>query len=71
MPKKKSISYEEAIRLFSDRQREAFDAGDYGSKPGQCGWYTRNFISYVSELGYHIELEGDEILPVGVSEVRT
>lgn len=71
MPLKTAISYDDAIRIFSDKQKEASDAGDYGSKPGQCGWYYANFVWYISNLGYHIELTGDEFESVGAAEIRT
>lgn len=71
MPKRKPISYDDAINIFSDKMHEAFKAKDYGIRPGQCGWYPSNFVEYISDLGYHIELTGDEIEPLGTSEVRT
>lgn len=71
MPIKKPISYGDAIRIFSNRTQEAFEAGDLGMKPGQYHWYFENFVSYISDLGFHIELTGDELETCGVSEVRT
>ena len=71
MPEKKPISYEEAVRIFSIRTREAFEARDLGSKPGQYQWYFKNFVRYITDLGYHIELTGDELEPFGAPEVRT
>lgn len=64
------MTYEEAIMLFDDRYNSAFQARDFGSKPGQCAWYFYHFVQYVSELGYHIELTGDEF-ESPVAEIRT
>lgn len=72
MPKKNPISYEQAINLIADKKNEAFIHKDYGTKPGQYFWYSENFVAYISDLGFHIELSGDEIETIGgVSEVRT
>ncbi len=70
MPKKQSLSYETAIGIFSDRMFEALNAKDYGVKPGQSGWYPSHFVEYISDLGFHIELCGDEIESFPVFEVR-
>lgn len=70
--KKRPLSYDESISIFSDKKQEAFKVKDFGMRPGRSGWYTHNFVDYISDLGYHIELTGDEIEPIGgVSEVRT
>lgn len=71
MPEKKPLSYDDAIKIFSEKKQEAFNAGDYGSKPGQYSWYSHNFVSYISDLGYHIEITCDELESFGVAEVRT
>ena len=71
MPKKHPITFDEAINVIVDKKEEAFRAKDYGMRPGQYGWYIYNFVGYISDLGYHIELTGDEIEPIGVSEIRT
>lgn len=71
MPRQKPISYEEAIAIFDQKKVEAFKAKDYGVKPGQYSWYSYHFVEYISDLGYHIELTGDEIESYPVSEVRT
>lgn len=70
MPKKQRLSYENAINIFSDRMFEALKAKDYGVKPGQSGWYPSHFVEYISYLGFHIELSGDEIESFPVIEVR-
>lgn len=60
MAKKNPITFETAIRMVSEKHREAFDARRFGDEPGQHGWYDLHFIEWMSELGYHIELTGDE-----------
>lgn len=72
MPIKNPITLDEAINIIRAKMMDAFNAGDIGMKPGQYCWYPDNFVSYISDLGYHIELTGDEIETLGpVSEVRT
>ncbi|PWU22696.1 MAG: hypothetical protein C5B49_00205 [Bdellovibrio sp.] len=70
MPKKSPITLDEAINIISDRKLEAFNANDFGMKPGQYHWYSYNFLSYISDLGHHIDLTGDEIESYPISEVR-
>ncbi len=65
MPKKNPISLNEAIKIISDKKLDAYNAGDFGMKPGQYHWYSYNFLSYISDLGYHIEITGDEIDGLG------
>jgi hypothetical protein len=57
---KDPISFEAAVNLISDRQVEAIRMDKWGSAPGHDGWYTKNFVEYISDLGHHIELTGDE-----------
>jgi hypothetical protein len=60
MPRKKAISLSTACRLLSYKQRHAMAAGQFGREPGHYGWYYINFTSWISSLGYHIELSGEE-----------
>jgi hypothetical protein len=46
--------------MASGKHFEAFDAHRMGYQPGECNWYFKNFVEWVSSLGYHIELTGDE-----------
>ncbi|MGE4132240.1 MAG: hypothetical protein AB7F86_11420 [Bdellovibrionales bacterium] len=71
MPQKCPISLEKALVIISEKKNQAFAAGDIGSKPGQYSWYSANFVSYISDMGFHIELTGDEIESIGPSEIRT
>jgi hypothetical protein len=63
MPKKKQLDFATAINLLCEKRRELFDAGQIGRGPGQYHWYTRNFVTFISELGFHIALTGDEFDP--------
>ena len=60
MEKKKPISFEVAINLIAEEQNKAFATGQMGSNFGQYSWYPNNFVKFISNLGYHIELTGDE-----------
>lgn len=60
MEKKNPITFTEAAQLAQTKYQEATRASNFGGSPGQSNWYTRNFISWISSLGYHIELCGDE-----------
>lgn len=60
MPKGDPISFEDAVRHVEIKWGETFDTKNFGYEPGGAGWYTRNFVEYISSLGFHIELTGDE-----------
>jgi hypothetical protein len=60
MPKNTPLGFNEAIAMVYEAQRQQFDASNFGSAPGQYGWYAENFVDWISSLGYHIELTGDE-----------
>ena len=60
MPRKKTVSLETALKVMLLRQDEAFAASRFGEGPGQHSWYEKNFVEWISSLGYHIELTGDE-----------
>ena len=60
MPSKKSISFEAAVNLACDQFHKAADLRKFGYEPGQCFWYHENFVQWISEQGFHIELTGDE-----------
>jgi hypothetical protein len=60
MPKKASISLQGAADLLNEIQKPQFHAANFGSAPGQYNWYAENFVEWISSLGYHIELTGDE-----------
>ena len=60
MPQKNSISFHEAARLFDLKIEECIKAGKYGTEPGGYQWYCINFVPWISEQGFHIELSGDE-----------
>lgn len=60
MKPQKPISFDAAINLASEEQTKAFQERRMGSDRGQHCWYTDNFVEWIAELGYHIELTGDE-----------
>jgi hypothetical protein len=60
MPPKRPLSFDDAMRMLSDKQSEAFKAGQYGDEPGHYGWYMLHFVEWISSLGYHIEITGEE-----------
>ena len=43
-------------------------AGRIGHERGQYYWFTDNFIEWISELGYKIQLTGDEFEPYALSD---
>ncbi len=60
MEPKVPITFTEAASMAQQRFQEALIDRRLGYAPGHCHWYARNFISWISGLGYHIELTGDE-----------
>lgn len=62
MPKQKAVLFDDAIRMLADAHLEAFTEGRVGRTYGECHWLTKNFVSWISEQGFHIELTGDEFL---------
>jgi hypothetical protein len=67
MEPKKPLSFEQAARLTEEKFFEANDARRVGYEPGQCFWYLDHFLEWISGLGYHIELTGDEFEPAQMS----
>ena len=64
MKKMTAITFEAAINLVSENQKEAFVIGNIGKEPGQYLWFSHNFIEFISSQGFHIELTGDEFVSV-------
>lgn len=64
MPKKKPIDFDDAVRMAG---RNFFDK-PIGHGHGQNSWYLEHFVEWISELGFHIELTGDEFEPLIMSE---
>ena len=60
MEPKNPMSFDAAIHLAQREWSAAFQAGDIGQKPGQCIWYSSNFVEWIADKGFHIELSGDE-----------
>lgn len=63
MEPKKPISLEQAIRLMEKHEDLARTAGRKSAEPGHLCWFSYNFVEFISTLGYHIELTGDEFEP--------
>ena len=66
MQKKSPITFEFAVNLISDKQVEALREWKIGPQPGHDEWYSYHFLEYISDLGYHIELTGDEFEPLNM-----
>lgn len=67
MPEKKSISFAEAMQLVADYSNQEFDkrvkeleSGKTTEETPKALWFYENFVQFISEQGYHIELTGDE-----------
>ncbi len=56
MPKKTPIRFEEAVRKLDGE----LNIENIGHEPGQYQWLLKNFVSWISDKGFHIELTGDE-----------
>lgn len=69
MPKKKALLFDDAIRMLSDAQMEAFDKRRVGNAKGEYHWLTGHFIEWISDQGFHIELTGDEFLSYRVQQL--
>lgn len=61
MPKQLAISYEEAVTIVTERFETALVNNQIGGEREQSHWFHRNFVEFISGLGYHIELSGDEL----------
>jgi hypothetical protein len=68
MPIKNPVSFETAVNLACDKWNDAISAGRIGYEPGECNWYYKNFVEWISELGFHIELTGDEFEGYAMSD---
>lgn len=71
MEKKTPISLEAAVVLMVQHEQEARAAGRKGTEPGHLVWYAYHFVEWLEELGYHIELTGDEFEPLVMSDQIT
>lgn len=71
MQRQSGLSFEAAINLVAEKRMAAFTAGRMGHNPGEYSWYADNFVEWISSLGYHIELTGDEFEPYVLSAQLT
>ncbi len=58
MPPKEPISFVRAVQLVSDIRLEGIRTHDLG----KSRWSCYNFVNFISEAGFHIELSGDEFV---------
>lgn len=66
MERKNPISFTDAAVLAQNKYLAARDAGRRGYGPGETNWYSKNFVEWISSLGFHIVLTGDEFELHGV-----
>lgn len=71
MPRKKPISFQDAVNLNGDERHRQIMSGNHGYEPGQAHWLYMNFVKWISDQGYHIELTGDEFEAVALSDKVT
>ena len=69
MPKKRPVDLKSAIQLLRIEQDKAFSQGKFGDQIGHHSWYAKNFVSWISSNGYHIELNGDEFEAVNMQKM--
>jgi hypothetical protein len=69
MQPKAPISFGHAVNLIETEFDRAAESGRMGSNPGQSHWYYRNFVNWISDQGYSIELTGDEFETASVCSV--
>lgn len=60
MEPKNPISFEKAATLAMTKYRAAMNADEIGYKPGQCLWYAKYFLEWISSMDFHIEITGEE-----------
>lgn len=68
MKKRTPISLEAAIHVLVENEQAARAAGRKGTDPGHLFWYAYHFVEWISELGYHIDLTGDEFEAISMSD---
>ncbi len=71
MKKQNPILLEEAIQLMIDSETEAKNSGQNHCEFGGVLYFSFNFIEWLSRIGYHVELTGDEFELYAISEIRT
>ena len=60
MKPQRPIKFEEAALLAYKEYQALSNLNRHGIGPGQAEWYAKNFVEWISSLGFHIELTGDE-----------
>lgn len=65
MPRKKPITFEEGVRMAG---QNFMSADKVGHARHESYWYLNFFVDWISELGFHIELTGDEFEAAVISD---
>ena len=60
MPMKTPLQFDDAVRMAAEK----FCGSEIGHNRGENLWYIENFVQWISELGFHIELTGNEFEPI-------
>ncbi len=60
MKKKTPLSFHRALNMASDARCAASKEGRSGHEPHHSYWHYSHFLEFISELGFHIELTGEE-----------
>ena len=60
MEQKTPMSYEDAMHLTHRTLKKCWTEKKLSAEFGHFQWYMDNFCDWISHLGYHIELTGDE-----------
>lgn len=63
MPTQEPISFEQAVVMASSEADRSANNYKFGNDRGHSRWFYANFVTFISEQGFHIELTGDEIIP--------
>lgn len=62
MPKQTPISFSNAINLVVEAQKDEWESGRFVRYPVFWNWHLKNFIQWLTALGYHVELSGEEFI---------
>jgi hypothetical protein len=68
MEKKTPISADAAIQLLLEYEDAAQKAGRKGHEPGQMFYFSVHFVEWLSDIGYHVEITGDEFDPYNITD---
>lgn len=61
MPRRTPLTYQAACRMVQDEVRRQVDLGNNDPEvSGSANWLMSNWIKWLSDRGYHVELAGNE-----------